>query len=271
MVASYPRRPDVVPQKRGIIAEKYINMRTQAHTRIHARKLQEWLDSGRSDESYWKDYREQVTQTATWYANVCADIERDSATSWTERETAKRRAAERLVMPAWTGVAPGVMCDKRDCGHSECSFLRSNGNPYVEARQQFEAGIEALKGPVWENALRGGQPVTLQKHPWELTFYDALVSPKDGSLPITLTVYRPLEPMPIRLARPEEYAGQPLSDPMKKALDAMLPLMCEFCGKVGANRGAKAQHQRRCAQNPNAEPPLNTFHKKAKLAAVEEA
>ena len=154
------------------IAEKYVNQRTGSFTRTHARAMEEWkgAHSG-SEDGYWEDFRRQVARAEERYQRNLRGIEDDQNTSYAEKRVLKNRL--RSLYPAWTA-------------EQEQKFIEVYGDPRTIDRGSLLGLLEGLRGQVWEDALRGGEQRRVEKQPWEMKFYDALVNPQDGSVPLAI-------------------------------------------------------------------------------------
>lgn len=154
------------------VAEKYVNQRTASFTRTHAVAMQEWKSAhGGSEDGYYEAFRANVARADARYHRELAAIEADINTSYSEKRVLRGRL--RTVYPAWTM-------------EQEQKFIEVYGDPREGDRGTLMALLEGLKGPTWEDAMRGGELRRVEKQPWELKFYEALVNPQDGSVPLML-------------------------------------------------------------------------------------
>ena len=164
--------PRQIISERANIAEKYVNMRTQSFTRTHARSMQQFLDStGQDEEAYWARWNDDFKRSESTWLNAKTQIESDPNLNFMQ----KREALNRLtrLYPAWTM-------------EQEERFIRQYGDPREVARGRLEGAIDDLTGPTWRSALRQGTLTEVAKTAWELHFYEALVNPRDGSVPMAL-------------------------------------------------------------------------------------
>ena len=150
------------------VVEKYINQRTQAFTRTHARALQQWLDGGRGTEAeYWAEFRREVERSQRRWERDAERIDSDPNMTFREKREEKNRLTR--VWPAWSL-------------EQEEAFIKTYGDPHANGRLQ--AAVDELQDDQWYGALREGQPRDVPKHEWERKFYDFLTNPQDGSIPV---------------------------------------------------------------------------------------
>lgn len=167
---------------RAPIAEKYIAMRTQSFTRTHAQRLQRWLDDGRGSEAdYFSWFRQEVMRTARKWEQDCAAIDRDPNLSFREKRAEKDKLTR--LWPSWTM-------------EQEERFIAQWGDPRQVDRGRLEGLLIDLQSPQWDNAMRGGQIQVVDKKEWERKFYDAVVNPQDGSVPLYLSAATVAMPLP---------------------------------------------------------------------------
>lgn len=193
---------------RAPIAEKYIAMRTQSFTRTHAQRLQRWLDDGRGSEAdYFAWFQQEVMRTARKWEQDCAAIDRDPNLSFREKRAEKDKLTR--LWPSWTM-------------EQEERFIAQWGDPRRVDRGRLEGLLIDLQSPQWDNAMRGGQIQVVDKKDWERKFYDAVVNPQDGSVPLYMTVAEVAPPVPL----PEStFNGSPSSVlPIDDDLDGGLSL-----------------------------------------------
>lgn len=155
------------------VAEKYIAMRTQSFTRTHAQRLQRWLDDGRGSEAdYFAWFQQEVMRTARKWEQDCAAIDRDPNLSFREKRAEKDKLSR--LWPSWTL-------------EQEERFIAQWGDPRRVDRGRLESLLMDLQSPQWDNAMRAGQIQVVDKKPWERKFYEAVVSPQDGSVPLYMS------------------------------------------------------------------------------------
>ena len=178
------------PARPAAIAEKYINIRTQNFTRTHARAMQQWLNDGRgSEEDYYKQFRADVERsTKKWEADTAA-IDRDPHMSFREKREEKNKLHR--MAPSWD-----LLQEER--------FIQQWGDPRLKDRGRLETLLIDLESPSWENALRQGEMRVIEKKPWERKFYEAIINPQDGSVPLYM------DAADIRVSdTPPTYSGVP--------------------------------------------------------------
>ena len=244
---------------RAPIAEKYINMRTQSFTRTHARALQAWLNEGRgTEEDYYAWFRKEVDRSAKKWADDCAAIDRDPGMNFREKREEKNKLHR--FAPAWDLL-------------QEEAFIRQWGDPRKADRGRLESLLIGLESHLWENAVREGQQVVLDKKPWERKFHEAVTNPQDGSVPLFMDAaeirvaepyetprgqdYKVVEPEPQRLTMtmpeipeveveaPMESHGIFLTEQQKSAFKKQVEMQakrtCPLC-LVTFPKGLKPQH-----------------------------
>ena len=155
------------------VAEKYINQRTQEFTRRHAKRMQEFLDTrpGATEEQYYTAFRAEAATASKTHAQLRERIESDTTLSFREKQSELNRAGD-PASPYWDQ-------------NREDRFIATYGDPMQDTR--IYGLLEDHKHPTtFLNATREGGQVTVPKVPWERKFYEALVNPQDGSLPLQL-------------------------------------------------------------------------------------
>lgn len=211
------------------VAEKYVAQRTQSFTRTHARAMQEWIDTGGTELDYYERFRENMAASeAKWNAAV-EQINTDPNMSYREKQEEMHRLTR--IWPAWTE-------------DQEERFIRQYGDPREVDRGRLEGFLTDLQSPDWNNAMREGQMRIIPKHEWEKKFYDALVAPQDGSVPLVM------EP---RIASPEGSpapSGSPQGERKASFLAEVEARMCAHCGRQGATPGGNKRHEASCKENP---------------------
>ena len=210
------------------VAEKYVNMRTQSFTRTHARALEEWKNNhAGSEDGYWEDFRRQLGRAEERYNRDLAAIEADVNSTFNEKRVAKNRL--RSMYPAWSE-------------EQERRFIEQYGDPRTVDRGTLLSLVESHRGQFWEDALRGGEQKRVEKTAWEMKFYDALVNPQDGSVPLLLdTPASPsvvgardvLLPSPPTPTTAEPYVAPVLSgDPaIQRMVEDFAKNICPICMK----------------------------------------
>lgn len=288
----------MVTQSRSTIdpglAQRYINMRSDAHTRRHQQALEQWRGD---DDSYWESFKASVSRSDTWYEGQCELIDSDQNMNFREKMNERNKLADNRVYPAWSGIGMGVDCgiEGAGCHHSECRWLRT----YVGDSQtsldmksslavQFNALLSAMdpmsNGGIWRGVLRENQPSDIEMTDWERTLFDALVNPRDGSVPVQVATGLAPVATPATSARSSlEPAPAPTTSvevtetvstgttsgsgtatitmaptapiPVPRTEDEQAAIIanrtCEFCAKVGKNKLSNTSHQRLCPKNPD--------------------
>lgn len=208
------------PRVRVAIAEKYVNMRTQSFTRTHARAVQEWIDSGRDEDSYWQTFRERMEQSERKWKRDVAQIDADPNMTFLEKRKAKDRLAR--IWPAWSQ-------------EQEDNFIRAYGDPRLVDAGGLQSLLAGLQDPDWQNAMRGGVVTTVAKHPWETKFYDALTAPRDGSVPVFSSAAVVGAPPPPATAAPQ-FSDDP---EIQRMAEEFAKNVCPHChqhfGKLNRN------------------------------------
>ncbi len=228
-----PRR---IISERANIAEKYVNMRTTMFTRTHAKRMQQFLDSNGPDEdAYWTRWADDLARSETAWKRDVAQIENDPNLNFMQKREAKNRLNR--LYPAWTA-------------EQEERFIRQYGDPREIARGRLEAAIDALAGPTWREALREGALTEVAKTPWEMHFYEALVNPRDGSVPVALDAALLRAPSHAESAPPIgdiTFAGEEHVDPkLLRARREAAARVCPFCFRSFERKPGPA-HLRKCA------------------------
>ena len=223
---------------RPLIAEKYINQRTQSFTRTHARSMQEWKDAhGGSVDGYFDDYRKRMDRMEQKYLDAAAKI--DANPAMTYRDRIKEKDALPRIYPAWTA-------------EQERAFISQWGDPREVDRSRLNDLLDALRSTVHVGARRvapTGDPyeTDIPKTEFEMLFYDALVNPQDGSVPLALEVpsFRAAPSGP----QPSAAIGQVSADPtIQRMAEEYAKNVCPFCkqhfGRLNKN------HTDKCKANP---------------------
>lgn len=152
-------------------AEKYINQRTQEFTRRHAKRMQEFMDTrpGATEEQYYTAFRAEAAAAAKNHAQLRKRIDGDTTLSFREKQAELNRAGD-PASPYWDQ-------------NREDRFIATYGDPMQDTR--IYGLLEDHKHPTtFLNAMREGTQVEVKKVPWEQKFYEALVNPQDGSVPL---------------------------------------------------------------------------------------
>ena len=164
------------------VAERYIAHRTQRHEMRHQSAIVEYMDrfapqlGGEvATANYYAHFRQRVEEDQARFDRELAEIESDSD----YRGFEKRERAQKLTpaeSPAWS---------QRD----EDAFVENWGDPRHDAA--IVSLISNLMANHWVEVTIGGMRQKA-KTPWELTLYNALIYPQDGSiaaLPLTPNGY----------------------------------------------------------------------------------
>ncbi len=202
------------------VAEKYINMRTTRFTTAHERAMQEWLDTRGTEDGYWTEFKKRLAASeAKWRKDIEA-IDRDPNMSFIE--TLK----------------------------DEESFIGTYGDPREIDRGALEQLVRNLEDPDWQNCMRQGQMVgALPKTVWEQKFYDALVNPQDGSVPLMMDA--------VSLGAVRGASSHPAApsitevsvDPeIQKMAEEFAKNVCGFCKKSFGR--LNKNHTDKCSKNP---------------------
>lgn len=228
--------PRQIIQERANIAEKYVNMRTQMFTRVHAKRMQQFLDTtGGTEDDYWARWDDDLKKSeARWQKDV-DQIDRDANMSFIQKRDAKNRLNR--LYPAWTM-------------EQEERFIREYGDPREVARGRLESALDDLTGATWRNALREGTLTEVAKTPWEMHFYEALVNPRDGSVPVALDavlLHSPAHPESVPPIGDITFAGEEDVDPkLLRARREAAAKVCPFCYAPFARKPGRA-HLEKCA------------------------
>ncbi len=232
---TYTPAPRQVIAERANVAEKYVNMRTAMFTRTHARRMQEFIELNGPDESlYWERWSDDLARSEERWLKDVKQIDGDPNLNFMQKREAKNKL--KRLYPSW-----GMEQEER--------FIRQYGDPREVARGQLEAAIDELGGPTWRNALREGTITEVVKTPWELHFHEALIAPRDGSVPVSLDA--------AILAGPARRGSAPIGDilldgeedvdpELLRARRAAAAKICPFCYHSFANKPAKS-HMMKCA------------------------
>lgn len=232
-----PRR--IIAERAGV-AEKYVNMRTQMFTRTHAKSMQQFMDlTGEGEDAYWERWREDYTKSEERWVRDVEQIDSDPNLNFMQKREAKNRLNR--MFPAWTM-------------EQEERFIRQYGDPREIARGQLEAAIDELAGPTWRNAMREGTNTEVAKTAWELHFHDALVNPKDGSVPVMLDAH-------LLAAPPTGRSGDAIGDivlagedpanvdpELLRARRQAAAKICPYCYRQFANKPNRT-HLTKCAED----------------------
>ena len=207
------------------VAETYIAARTQSFTRTHARAMQEWIDTGGTEEAYYERFLDNVKHSEAKWESSVREIDADPNMNFREKREEKNRLTR--IWSAWT-------MDQEE------RFIRQYGDPREVDRGRLEGFLTDLQSPDWDNAMRMGQMVVIPKHDWEKKFYAALVSPQDGSVPLMM------EARAITVASPA-----PQDARKADFLSEVEARMCAHCGKQLPTPQGTKRHEATCKENPS--------------------
>lgn len=234
----YVATPRRTMTERADVAEKYVNQRTQSFTRTHARRMEQFLSgTGGSEDDYWEQWSDDLARSIERWTRDVAAIDSDANMTFVQKREAKNRLVR--LWPSW-----GIEQEER--------FIAQYGDPRLVARGRLETLVSELQGPTWRNALREGALVEVPKAAWEQHFYDALVNPQDGSVPLALDAVdltppgasRP--PAPIGdIVLPGE-AVEEVDPKMLRARVEAARRICPYCYEV-MGRKPGPQHLKACA------------------------
>lgn len=157
------------------ISEHYLALRTQAHELRHQRELDEHVNRRAPSlgvegavREYFTQFELRVIESNRQYQADLAQL-REDLPRLTPQERFERESQLVVpVYPAWS---------EKD----EAGYLRTYGDPREDSA--LFSQIQILSAPVW-NEVIDNRPVQRTKTPWELTVFDALVHPRDGSVPL---------------------------------------------------------------------------------------
>lgn len=216
----------------GPPGETYFAMRFRAHTNTHQQALQAWVGRGNSEQSYYDDYARRVEQSVATYTREVAAVTDDPNSSRAEKRVEIAQLGQHVLHPAWDEVR-------------EQAFFHQ----YPATVKRSGSFINSLH--TWRDDEMWGT-----KSPWELTIYDALTHPKDGSVPV-------IDPQPIEGLEPVAVTAPVI--PRQVTEESVIPtpgavagveleqskVNCSFCGKLNKNATGRALHERRwCPKNP---------------------
>lgn len=215
------------------IAEKYVNMRTTSFTTAHERAMQEWLDTRGTESGYFEDFRKRLEASEAKWRRDVAQIDADPNMTFIEKRKAKDNLSR--IWPAWTM-------------EQEERFIATYGDPRLVDRNALEQIIRNLEEPDWQNCMRQGVMVgALPKSNWEVKFYDALVNPQDGSVPLNL--HAPNITAPAQTTAPVAIAEVSADPQIQKMAEEFAKNVCPHChnhfGRLNKN------HLDKCPSNPN--------------------
>lgn len=219
--------------ERADVAEKYVNMRTQSFTRTHARRMQQFLNTtGESEGAYWARWADDLAKSDAAWKRDTAQIDADPNLNFMQKREARNRLTR--LYPAWTV-------------EQEQRFIRQYGDPREVARGRLEGAIDELTGPTWRNALREGTMTEVAKTAWEMHFLEALVNPRDGSVPVALEAALLSRRDAVPPVEDITFPGEEQVDPklMRARRDAAARV-CPYCFVVMARKPGRA-HLVKCA------------------------
>lgn len=213
------------------VAEKYIAARTQSFTRTHARALQEWLTQRGTEDGYWADFRSRLERSEKSYQRDVDQIDNDPNMSFREKRETKNRLNR--IYPSWTV-------------EQEEAFIRTYGAPAEVDRGSLERMLENLQAPVWVGALRGGQPQDVPKHDWEMKFYDCIVNPQDGSVPLVLDARSFLQPVASAQVSAPSIAALSDDPEIQSRIEQYAKNICPICKEP--QKRLNQNHIKACSQ-----------------------
>lgn len=161
------------PPRTRLVAEKYVNQRTQSFTRTHAKAMEQYVQQHGTEEGYWEDFKRRRAASEEKWRRDTAAIDNDPNMTFMQKRVAKNRLSR--IFPAWDE-------------EQERRFIEQYGDPRVVDRGNLMRLLEMHQAETFDSAIRGGNPVEVTKHNWEKKFYEALVAPRDGSVPLALDV-----------------------------------------------------------------------------------